>query len=130
MGRPEFSEITGFAAINMTTLEREDQGMLLELSVIELELRTKTLTRFQKGLGSFLLAIQKLLKRYERVFNSRGELPPVRTHDHSIELQSGIGPVNVRPYRYPQFQKDEIERLVQDMLWQELFNQAEVRFLA
>lgn len=36
-------------------------------------------------------------------------LPPARYLDQSIELKQGEGPVNIRPYRYPQFQKDEIE---------------------
>lgn len=31
-------------------------------------------------------------------------------------LEHGKGPINVRPYRYPQFQKTEIERLVEEML--------------
>lgn len=35
---------------------------------------------------------------------------------HSIALQSGVGPISVRPYRYPQYQKDEIERQVKSML--------------
>lgn len=33
-----------------------------------------------------------------------------------IPLKEGSNPVSVRPYRYPQFQKNEIERLVADML--------------
>lgn len=43
-------------------------------------------------------------------------LPPARRHDHTIELKLGEEPVNIRQYRYPQFQKDEIERLVAEML--------------
>lgn len=31
-------------------------------------------------------------------------------------MKEGSDPVNVRPYRYPQTQKDEIERLIHDML--------------
>ncbi|KAL5572824.1 hypothetical protein UlMin_022421 [Ulmus minor] len=34
----------------------------------------------------------------------------------SIKLKAGAEPPNIRPYRYPQFQKEEIERLVADML--------------
>lgn len=43
-------------------------------------------------------------------------LPPVRGHEHAIILKCGHDLVSIRPYRYPQSQKDEIERLVRDML--------------
>lgn len=35
---------------------------------------------------------------------------------HSIELQPGVGPVSVRPYRYPHLHKYEIEKQVQGLL--------------
>lgn len=43
-------------------------------------------------------------------------LPPKRGCEHSIVLKEGVNPVSVRPYRYPQSQKDEIEHLVHDMM--------------
>ena len=57
-----------------------------------------------------------VLADYEAVFRAPVGLPPVRGHEHSIILKEGAGPVGVRPYRYPQSQKDEIERLIQEML--------------
>ena len=42
-------------------------------------------------------------------------LPPPRSKEHSIILQTGTSPISVRPYR-PQLQKNEIERLVAEML--------------
>lgn len=62
------------------------------------------------------LEIQDVLHRFQLVFNPIEGLPPLRCHDHAIELKSREGPINVRPYRYPEFQKDEIERLVEEML--------------
>ena len=43
-------------------------------------------------------------------------LPPIRGREHAIVLKKGIDPINVHPYRYPQIQKEEIERLVAKML--------------
>lgn len=45
-------------------------------------------------------------------------LTPKRTIAHSIILQEGTTPISVRPYRYPHYQKNEIERQVQEMLSQ------------
>ncbi|KAF3637815.1 putative pumilio -like protein 24-like [Capsicum annuum] len=61
-------------------------------------------------------ALTQLLDSYLDVFVSPTALPPSRPQDQRISLIPGSTPVNVRPYRYPHFQKGEIERLVCDML--------------
>lgn len=43
-------------------------------------------------------------------------LPPSREQDHSIHLHPGAQPMNVKPYRYPYFQKQVMEQLVAEML--------------
>ncbi|XP_042016199.1 uncharacterized protein LOC121764209 [Salvia splendens] len=43
-------------------------------------------------------------------------LPPHRRTDHRIPLLPGTDPVSVRPYRYNHLQKDEMEKLVAEML--------------
>ena len=58
--------------------------------------------------------IQRILDQFQGLFQSPLWVPPRRTRDLIITLQSG--PVNVRPYHYPQIQKAEIERLVKEML--------------
>ncbi|GKB54931.1 ty3-gypsy retrotransposon protein [Tanacetum coccineum] len=45
-------------------------------------------------------------------------LPPHRLIDHRIHLLPNTKPVNVRPYRYPHYQKNEMEKLVTEMLSQ------------
>jgi len=57
-----------------------------------------------------------LLQTYQDVFQSPHGLPPSRVHDHAIHLLPNTTFIKVRPYRYPHCQKDEIERLVSDML--------------
>ncbi|GKE30039.1 putative mitochondrial protein [Tanacetum coccineum] len=42
--------------------------------------------------------------------------PALRDYEHAIVLKNGTEPINVRPYRYPQLHKDEIEKLVGEML--------------
>jgi len=43
-------------------------------------------------------------------------LPPCRLHDHGIVLKSDAQPMCVRPYRYPYFRNEEIERIVWELL--------------
>nr|GEV52537.1 hypothetical protein [Tanacetum cinerariifolium] len=45
-------------------------------------------------------------------------LPPSRSVDHRIHLLPNTKPVNVRSYRYPHYQKGEMEKLVNEMLSQ------------
>lgn len=50
------------------------------------------------------------------VFADPTSLPPQRKQDHFIHLDPLAKPINVRPYRYPQYQKDEIEKLIKELL--------------
>ncbi|GKV19872.1 hypothetical protein SLEP1_g30072 [Rubroshorea leprosula] len=60
--------------------------------------------------------LRQLLEIYFDVFEEPKELPPHKVQDHSIPLKGGIDPINVRPYRYPNRQKQVMEQLVQEML--------------
>ena len=62
--------------------------------------------------------MQGLLEEYTDIFEEPTKLPPAREVEHRIPLKKGVEPVNVRPYKYAYFQKDEIEKQVQDMLQQ------------
>lgn len=64
----------------------------------------------------FVNQFQNLVTRYAAIFSTPTSLPPVRQYDHKITLLPNTAPVNVQPYRYPHFQKTEIERLVGEML--------------
>ena len=61
-------------------------------------------------------AIQSLLTKYEVLFQDPQSLPPSRVTDHHINLLPHASPMNVWSYRYPHFQKHEIELLVVLML--------------
>ena len=65
-----------------------------------------------------LPAVQQLLSKYASLFQPLSTLPPSRATDHSITLLPNSTPVNVKPYRYPHFQKQEIETQVAAMLRQ------------
>jgi hypothetical protein len=61
--------------------------------------------------------LQALLSKHQIVFSTPHELPPSRdVHDHSIPLVPGSLPPNIRPYRHPFAQKNEIEKMVQELL--------------
>lgn len=73
-------------------------------------------------------SITDLLHQFEEVFQEPTELPSRRDFDHQIHLLPGSAPVNVRLYRYPHFQKNDIERLVQDMLQHDIIRPSQSPF--
>jgi hypothetical protein len=61
--------------------------------------------------------LQAILSKHQLVFSTPQGLPPSRgNHDHSIPLVPGIIPPNIRPYRHPFSQKNEIQKMVQELL--------------
>jgi hypothetical protein len=61
--------------------------------------------------------LQALLSKHQTVFSTPQGLPPSRgVHDHSIPLVPGSLPPNIRPYCHPFAQKNEIEKMVQEIL--------------
>ncbi|PHT59376.1 hypothetical protein CQW23_01739 [Capsicum baccatum] len=60
--------------------------------------------------------LQVILSSYNEVFLAPNSLPLLRLQDHRILLLPGSSPINVQPYKYPHFQKGEIERMVSEML--------------
>ncbi|TYK11164.1 Transposon Ty3-G Gag-Pol polyprotein [Cucumis melo var. makuwa] len=57
-----------------------------------------------------------ILNQFSDVFEWPEKLPPRRSIEHQIHLKEGTNPVNVRPYRYAYHQKEEMEKLVNEML--------------
>ena len=60
--------------------------------------------------------IRALITKFSTLFQPHHAMPPARDSDHRIHLLPHAAPVNVRPYRYPHFQKCEIEAQVNSML--------------
>lgn len=63
-----------------------------------------------------ITTVEKLIEKYEDIFKEPNFLPPTRSHDHRIPLMPNAIPINIRPYRHSQEQKNEVERLVKEML--------------
>lgn len=62
--------------------------------------------------------VATILDSNSELFQEPSALPPKRAFHHSIPLQPGVQPVNVKPYRYSPTQKDEIEKQIKQMLQQ------------
>ncbi|KAL4297836.1 hypothetical protein GQ457_12G027660 [Hibiscus cannabinus] len=69
-----------------------------------------------KGVKRETRNMEILLQSFQDVFEEPRELPPMRGQEHKIALMNENEAVKVKPYRYPAHQKDEIERLIKEML--------------
>ena len=61
-----------------------------------------------------------MLKEFEAVFATPVGLPPIRGHEHQIQLKECAQAICQRPYRYPFYQKkkkkNEIEKIDKELL--------------
>jgi len=57
-----------------------------------------------------------ILQQFNDVFQAPSRLPPPRSHDHAIMLKEKVDIPNIRPYRYPHYQKAEMEKIIEEML--------------
>jgi hypothetical protein len=60
--------------------------------------------------------LQTVLQPYTHIFAPPQGLPPTRPHDHHIHLTPNSSPVNIKPYRYPHYQKEAMTNIILDML--------------
>jgi hypothetical protein len=61
--------------------------------------------------------LQDLLSKHKMVFSTPQGLPPSHgVHDHSIPLVPGSLPPNIHLYRHPFSQKNEIDKMVHELL--------------
>ncbi|KAL4583632.1 hypothetical protein LXL04_008212 [Taraxacum kok-saghyz] len=60
--------------------------------------------------------IHNLLQSFQHIFEPPQSLPPNRAQDHHINTLPTAAPVNVKPYRYPHYQKEIMTSLIKDML--------------
>ncbi|CAA7014804.1 unnamed protein product [Microthlaspi erraticum] len=85
----------------------------LELASFEVDFFEANNTELKERIPE---AVEEVLTRFDHVFAEPTQLPPIRGREHTINLVTGTGPVSVRPYRYPHAYKEEMEKLVTQML--------------
>lgn len=90
------------------TMKREGEGMVIEFGGLQASAADTSVTTEPEW--------QDVTEQYTDVFQEPRGLPPSRGKEHAIVLETGASPVSVRPFRYPQAQKTEIERQIGTML--------------
>ena len=99
--------------------ESEVQLTMISVQRIDTELQASAYTMEMQNTNTEKLypGISNALQEFQDIFEEPKALPPFRkNHDHKIPLLEGSNPINQRPYRYAVYQKNEIDKLVQELL--------------
>ncbi|GJR44098.1 hypothetical protein Tco_1312201 [Tanacetum coccineum] len=127
--------LRGEEAIRMKCISLHHMRALLETDGVYGVYELYNFTTKERGQGATAAAditlppeIVQLLTRFEALFQVPTGLPPHRTIDHRIHLYPNTKSVNVRPYRYPHYQKEEMEKLVNEMLSQGIIRASQSPF--
>ena len=98
------------------TIHHRGQGILLDFGQLSL-LPVEGASSTSESLPQFTPpGIEKLMENFSNLFSTPSGLPPARAHDRAIVLKESTSPISIRPYRYPQIVKDEIEQIMAKML--------------
>lgn len=101
-------------------IQKHKGGILVELCALgagPMENQGPNLSNPEKpALPNIPEFLKNILAHYDSVFHMPVGLPPNRAHEHAINLKEGTNPISVRSYRYPQIQKNEIEKLITEMM--------------
>nr|QBG82614.1 peroxidase 64 [Papaver somniferum] len=109
---PKEDKVVGEQEI-VQEIKKKKEGVILQICSLSMQ---DTVTQGTTPPTSVNPELHNVLQLYKDVFDEPKSFPPPRSHAHVIPLKPGSGPVCVRSYHYPHFQKNEIERLVSDML--------------
>ncbi|KFK22699.1 hypothetical protein AALP_AAs67984U000100 [Arabis alpina] len=104
----------GCSAISLKSLLRavkaQGEGILVEYNGLQ------SMEKLEGVASEVPQSLLGILNQFPQVFEDPQGLPPTRGRAHEINLESGAKAVSVRPFRYPQTQKAEIEKQVTVML--------------
>ncbi|TYK03052.1 Retrotransposable element Tf2 [Cucumis melo var. makuwa] len=94
----------------------KDAGFLIECRSIEVEAVENNGCCLKSAEVLNCGPVSSVIKQYQDVFEWPKKLPPRREIEHQIHMKEGTNPINVQPYRYGFHQKEEMEKLVKEML--------------
>ncbi|KAL0550402.1 hypothetical protein IC582_014912 [Cucumis melo] len=94
----------------------QDEGFFIECRALEVEGLIGTKCCKADVIPEVVSPVLSVLDQFMDVFEWPDKLPPKRDIEHHIHLKEGTDPINVRPYRYCYHQKEEMEKLVREML--------------
>ncbi|XP_042006094.1 uncharacterized protein LOC121754869 [Salvia splendens] len=101
---------------------------MFELLLLDLEADQSGQSAGEEFPENLPFEVLEVLTRFRPIFSLPAGMPPKRLFDHRVHLLPGTRPINVRPYRYPYFQKNEIGRQVKDMLEQGIIQRSNSPF--
>ena len=114
-GDPSLTRMEVSLKMLMKQWQPESRGFLVDVRSMGVSRADRQLT-VSEAIEELRPKFEQLERKFSDVFNMASELPPMRQVDHRIQLKEGTEHINVRPYRYPHVQKNELEKLVNEML--------------
>lgn len=101
--------------LSSTAFSMEGAHFLKPSSSANKGLLLKLICDLEEATPSYPPEIQSILTTFKAAFAEPLGLPPSRPQDHTITLQH-TQPINVRSYRYPFYQKYELEKIIRELL--------------